>query len=407
MDWVASELRRTVRPGDLRAEAVYHYSIPAFDETGDAAIESPDDIGSGKTLLGGGEVLISKLNPRKPRVLIARRHDLTTVCSGEFVALCPFRIHDRFLAYLLLAETTRQYLSGRVQSVTRSQQRVRPEDITKLWIELPPLAEQRTIAEYLDAETARIDSVIATKRRLAALILERQDAVIRLATRRGLWDAPLAASATPWIREIPRHWRITPLKRVGRLAAGVAFPDNEQGRVDEPLPYVKVADLTLPGNEEYIHRVTNTVTVATARRLGSTIFPANTIIFPKIGAALLSNRRRITLSESCTDQNLMGLSVEHGVMRYFFYLLHTLDFGRLRMPGPVPLLNERDAANLLVVVPPHEEQAEIADFLDSRMVGYRRLLAGLSQTVLRLEELRTALITAAVAGQPTESGAAA
>src|SRR5262249_45670021 len=153
------------------------------------------------------------------------------------------------------------------------------------------------------------------------LIDERTDSIVRRATRLGLRPVPTRVVAQSWIGEIPSHWDVASLRRVGSLTAGVAFPDEEQGRTDEAIPYFKVRDFETPGNGEFLRFPANTVSSDTARRLRSPIIEANSIVFPKIGAALLSNRRRILTSLCCLDQNVMALTVRHGVPKYFYYLL--------------------------------------------------------------------------------------
>jgi type I restriction enzyme S subunit len=174
LDRVAPEVRSTFLPGRARTDQVFHYSIPVLDETGDGRLEPVEEIGSSKTLLRGGEVLISKLNPRKPRVLIAEPHNVPTVCSGEFVVLDPVAIDRRYLYWRLLADDTRQTLEARVQSVTRSQQRASPEDVMTLWFDLPGIDEQVRIAARLDAMAARTDILIARKERHLDLLDERR-----------------------------------------------------------------------------------------------------------------------------------------------------------------------------------------------------------------------------------------
>ena len=174
LKWLATEVRDTIDPAAVRSENVFHYSIPSLDERGDGAIEPIGDIGSNKLLLHGEEVLISKLNPRITRVLTASQHPVPTLASTEFIALVPGPALDsRFLCYWLQGETARQFLDGATMSVTRSQQRVRPEVLTGSWVDVPNTSYQRAIADYLDRETARIDALVAAKRRMVQLLEER------------------------------------------------------------------------------------------------------------------------------------------------------------------------------------------------------------------------------------------
>jgi type I restriction enzyme S subunit len=321
-----------------------------------------------------------------------------TIIQNSLHRLRPRADDVRFLRYALEAI----YYSGWLEVLCNKATfgHLTREKLAALPIPNPAPTYQAVIAGYLDRETARIDALIAHRQRMAELVRERWDAVIRRATRLGIHaDRPVRQSGVPWIGEVPEGWLVLPLRRVGRLIAGTAFPDAEQGRDDGPISYFKVADFNHPENSEYLTVAENTVTLDVARALHSPIYPAGAVVFPKIGAALLSNRRRLLAKASCTDQNVMGLVVGRGHPRFYYYLLQSFDFGRLRMPGPVPLLNEADAASILVPVPPDEEQTAIVTHLDARAASVGRALGALDQQLSRLQERRAALIAAAITGE--------
>jgi len=320
--------------------------------------------------------------------------------NSHLLVIRPLRgaFTARFLFYVLTSRLFADFIDLEKRGTTFDG--LTQESMGRFPMPLPPLATQRAIADHLDRETARIDALIAHRQRMAELVRERWDALIRRATRLGLnADRLVRQSGVPWIGEVPDGWRVLPLRRVGRLMAGTAFPDDEQGRGDGPIPYFKVADFNHPENGEYLTAAENTVTPVVARALHSPLYPAGAVVFPKIGAALLSNRRRLLAKASCTDQNVMGLVVGRGHPRFYYYLLQSFDFGRLRMPGPVPLLNEADAASILVPVPPDEEQSAIVTHLDARAASVRHALGALEHQRSRLHERRAALITAAVTGE--------
>ena len=150
-----------------------HYSIPFLESTGGPEVVPALEIMSAKQLLNGGEVMVSRLNPRKARVIAVPHGSRVALASGEFVVMQPHSIEARFLTYLLLSETVRQYLDSRVQSVTRSHQRVRPEILMQMNFLVPEAQEQRAIADYLDTETGRIDTLISKKRRMIKLLKQR------------------------------------------------------------------------------------------------------------------------------------------------------------------------------------------------------------------------------------------
>jgi type I restriction enzyme S subunit len=156
---LTDEVRQVVDPADI-AKDVVHYNIPALEATGEPTLEPAADIKSGKLLLRGDEVLISRLNPRKSRVVRTRREAHPILASTEFVALRPVDCEPRFLTYCLLSETTRQLLDSEVRSVTRSHQRVDPQSVTRLAIPAPATEVQQRIADFLDDQVVRLDRAI-------------------------------------------------------------------------------------------------------------------------------------------------------------------------------------------------------------------------------------------------------
>lgn len=153
--------KRTVDPATLDADKVFHYSIPALQETGNGIVEAPSEIGSAKGLITGSLLLVSRLNPRKGVVVLAVQQSIPTLCSTEFVPLRPHRCHERWAFYEFLSERVRQRLSGLVQSATRSHQRVDVNHILRMVHPLPPLPEQRAIADFLDRQTSTIDALVS------------------------------------------------------------------------------------------------------------------------------------------------------------------------------------------------------------------------------------------------------
>ena len=97
------------------------------------------------------------------------------------------------------------------------------------------------------------------------------------------------------------------VKEVAAVESGFGFPMDRQGRTDEEIPFLKVSDMNLPGNETRIVSWNNTVSRKVLRELRAKAFPAGTVIFPKIGAAIATNKKRILTRESTYDNNVMGI----------------------------------------------------------------------------------------------------
>lgn len=203
-------------------------------------------------------------------------------------------------------------------------------------------------------------------------------------------------SGIDWLGTVPSHWQIMPIKRVARLQGGTGFPDHEQGLKDEQLPFYKVSDTNLLGNAVYMVNENNSVSTATAKRLHAHVIPMNAVIFPKVGAVLLLNKRRITTRDCCIDNNMMSATPLHCDVKWFYYWLSGLDLRPFSNPGAVPSINEGQVREIALPVPPPREQQAIANFLDRKTAQIDSLVEKKQTLLDRLTQLRTALICTAV-----------
>lgn len=404
LDWVAREVRTTIDASALGPQ-VFHYSIPVLEETGDGLVEDSEAIGSGKLFLSGGEVLISKLNPRKARVAITEPHDVPTVCSTEFVAFEPAAIGRRFLYYLLSSEAVRSRLDGWVQSVTRSHQRVRPEDIAKMWIDYPPLPEQRAIADYLDAETARIDALIARKRRMLELLEERE---------RCLFDSTLAATPdsapradSPWLVAFPASWPVMRLSLVARLLNGTTPSRDDPGYWDGDVPWLAS---TVAGND-IVTEPTAFVTQRALAECALAMAPAGSVLVALYGQGKTRGSCSLLAIDSTFNQALVAIVPLRGrLIASFLHLALRAAYDVLRnlaQGGQQANLNTEQLSAFRIPVPSIPEQEAIATAVRDRGRALVRASRKLQRSIDLLTEKRQALITAAVTGELAVPGAVA
>lgn len=161
---LATVHKEQIDPQALGDEFVHHYSIPSFDFIQRPALEPAAAIKSSKFTVPPDSVLVSKLNPRFPRVWCPNvSESVTSVASTEFVVLRPLSgVDRRFLAYLCQSPSFRSQLEGMVTGTSGSHQRVRARDLLSVEVTIPPIGEQRAIADLLGA----FDDKIALNRRM-------------------------------------------------------------------------------------------------------------------------------------------------------------------------------------------------------------------------------------------------
>ena len=209
----------------------------------------------------------------------------------------------------------------------------------------------------------------------------------------------LKDSGVDWLGKVPVHWELVPLKRIGWFCSGAGFPIAAQGNVGGEILFAKVSDMNRLGNSREIVSAANCVTKEVAGELGAHVFPPGTIVFPKVGGALLTNKRRILVRETCIDNNLMGYVVTGAQTDFAFRVLRWLDLGRMAKPGPVPAIGAGEVGEVRVPLPPGSEQTAIVRFLDHADRRIRRYIRAKEKLIALLEEQKQAIIRQAVAGQ--------
>lgn len=217
-------------------------------------------------------------------------------------------------------------------------------------------------------------------------------------------------SGVEWLGDVPEHWEARRLKDVGTLRGGAGFPHEEQDVEGEELPFYKVGDLKASLDGRVMGNPEHTISKETARKLRAAIIPPDSIVYAKIGAALLLNRRRVTSANCCIDNNMTAYLPEKQRIRadWALYWLSTLDFGEFMNPGAVPSFSEGYQGFLPILVPPLIDQQAIAAYLDRETGRVDRLVAKKRELIERLKEKRTALISSTVTrGLPPAAARAA
>jgi type I restriction enzyme S subunit len=160
-DDVLTIARSSIDPQEHKAERFAHYSIPAFDAGMRASIEIGESIKSQKLLVSDRHVLISKLNPRTPRVWLPPQDGLLRqIASTEFL-VCEPRQESGFTRTIIYhaaaSPSTIEFLAGNATGTSNSHQRVRPSDFLNYAFASPDtalLSAFSAIAEPLHSRIA-------------------------------------------------------------------------------------------------------------------------------------------------------------------------------------------------------------------------------------------------------------
>ena len=163
-------------------------------------------------------------------------------------------------------------------------------------------------------------------------------------------------------------WKVIQLEEIADVRAGSAFPIRYQGNAEGKYPFYKVSDMNLTGNETVMHASNNWVEEDTVKTLKAKLFSKDTVIFPKVGGAVHTNKKRMLSANGLVDNNIMGVTIRDHDLCIPYYLLcwfEFIDLGDLSNPGPLPAITATTVKNSKIPLPPLPEQHAIAHVLQT------------------------------------------
>ena len=196
---------------------------------------------------------------------------------------------------------------------------------------------------------------------------------------------PQAGEKVPRVRfdGFTGDWKVRKLGDIGKTQSGIGFPEVEQGG-KEGVPFFKVSDMNNSGNENEMVYANNYVTqeqITDKRWKPIDDVPA--VIFAKVGAAIMLNRKRLVKVPFLIDNNTMAYLFDTSWdASYGKTLFDTLNLPQYAQIGALPSYNGSDIESIEVWVPDKAEQAAIGSFfraLDSIIAYNQRKVTSLKQ----------------------------
>jgi type I restriction enzyme S subunit len=317
-----------------------------------------------KRLVRTGDLLVATVRPYLRGFARIGAEYEEAVASTGFAVLRP-RVEGIEPGFLWAYLRTDAFVDQLVARQTGSNYpAVRPQDVAEARLPLPPRREQRRIADLLST----LDEVIERVSTQALLLKKLRNAARGHLCSKG---------------------DCYPVREVASFASGVAFPVIEQGRQGE-FPFFKVSDMNADGNERRLFSAANWLDEEQMSRLKAKLWPEGTVVFPKVGAALKTEKRRLLVRPSAFDNNVMGLLPHPEVVLpyYLFLAMEGVRLSELSQEGAVPSVNQRLIGEIEIAVPSMSQQRRAVE----TMGELEESAEALSAHQRRLRSLREALL---------------
>ena len=268
----------------------------------------------------------------------------------------------------------------------------------------PSFREAEKIANFLDHETAKIDTLIEKQQQLIQLLKEKRQAVISHAVTKGLSSltggpsVKMRDSGVEWLGEVPEHWVFTRIKHVSNIKYGIGEPPKytddgvalvratniRSGKISEVgLVFVNPDDI--PVKRIFWLEKGDIIVVRSGAGTG------DSSIIPKQYSGCIAGFDMVVRPITCSAE-FLGYALLSNYIRS-----NQMDLEKSR--AAQPHLNAEELGSCFVFIPPLAEQILISKNIEAQLSKFDLLIDQVNSAAVLLQERRSALISAAVTGK--------
>ena len=337
-----SQCKEVINPADYPEEIFEYYSYPAYQSSGEPAIEKGSKILSQKILLKDDVVLFGRLNPRVEKVWkVCSDSQYRKICSTEWIPIFPnSEVDADFLFYIEWSRDVMALAKRLATGSTPSRQRVDTKSFYKIGIPLPPLPEQQRIASILMS----VDDTIQKTQLIIELTQRLKTGLMQQLFTKGIGHDEFENTE---IGSIPKEWKVIRLSEVFQLASGKSRPPSFSHSPEEGV------SRSIYGGNGVLGYTDKYLT------------DKDTIVIGRVGEYCGSIHKAPKLSW-ITDNAMYIVRLKCKIdLDFLEYLLAHLNLNRLRRKTSQPLLTQKIVYSVKIPLLTYFEQRKIATILSS------------------------------------------
>ena len=350
-----------------------------------------------RRIVKDGDVIVSTVRTYLEAIAPIDNPPENLIVSTGFAVIRPNKnLYKGYAAYCLRAKGFIKEVVAR--SVGVSYPAINSSDLVNIAVPSIAYSEQTKIANFLDHETAKIDSLIEKQQQLIELLKEKRQAVISHAVTKGLNpNVSMKDSGVEWLGQVPEHWIVKSYRHASRIYRGKFGhrPRNDPAFYDGEYPFIQTGDVARA--DKYITEYSQTLNEK--GKEVSQLFPKGTLM---MAIAANIGDTAILGFEAYAPDSVVGFKPHDQI---------DLEFLKYSFMAALPALEQTSTqstqANLNVErigavqgsFPSKGEQKKIVQYLDQLLEHYRVTENKAESTIQLMQERRTALISAAVTGK--------
>ncbi|HJX11332.1 MAG TPA: restriction endonuclease subunit S [Candidatus Binatia bacterium] len=268
----------------------------------------------------------------------------------------------------------------------REGQNIDYERLSRAFMPLPPVNEQKMIGRFLDHTNRRLERTIRAKRKVIALLNEQKQAIIHRAVTRGLDpNDPLKPSGIPWLGDIPKHWEVSRVKN--------EFTCLNPRRI--PLSSVERGKMTA-GLYDYYGAS------GVIDKVDNFLFDDDLLLIAEDGANLVLRNLPLAIiarGKFWVNNHAHILKPKRGSLEYLAGFMETLNYQPWISGAAQPKLTKNGLMSIAIAVAPPTEQPAIVEHFIEKTAPLCNAISRTEREIALLREYRTRLVADVVTGK--------
>lgn len=356
--------------------------------------------------LNKGDILIEKSGGGETTLVgraISFDQEIDTICSNfiERIEIKTNKLEPKFACYILASAYSNKINASCIKQTTGIQNLDVDAYLSSVLVPDIPKEKQRRIVDFLESKIKDISDSIFKKRVCLQKLSEYRQSLITQAVTKGLDpNVEMKDSGVPWVGMIPYHWKCGKIKYFASISAG-GTPDRTVKDYwnNGTIPWIKTGELL---NDDIVS-VEECITPLALRKSAAKLFPEGTVLVAMYGQGKTRGMAGMLTWPATTNQACACICPKNSLLLGKF-LLRLMEssyaFNREKAAGTgQPNLNQDIIANLLIPIPPLDEQMKIINHLDVSLKHIQHMKGTIDGAINKLQEYRSSLITAVVTGK--------
>lgn len=321
------------------------------------------------------------------------RFNCTNVCG--ILQLKPLKIQSS-IKYLLYSIG---YSAINCRRLDINGYKIMSNEMAVIQFVYPTFSEQQKIADYLDKVCGEVDEMVTLQETMIEELKAYKQSIITEAVTKGLNpNVPMRDSGIDWIGEIPEHWSTTKIKKIARTNSG-STPRNISDGENSNIVWIRTTDI----NDDVVYDSSLHLTSEEYSSASCPMLDEGTCVVAMYGGGGTIGKSGMLGVKATINQALCSMEVGDSFTGdYLFCILRSVRYYWMKYAVGTrkdPNINQEIVRNLIIPVPPLNEQRAIASYLNTKCSEIDSLIALKQAKIEELKEYKKSIIYEYVTGK--------